>query len=326
MTIIKVEQLKKEYTAYERGEGFFEAVKSLFKRRKKVFRALKGIDFSVKKGDIVGFLGPNGAGKSTALKILSGILYPDSGNVNIMGFTPWKDRKKYVSHIGAVFGQKSQLFWDLPPLDAFYFQKAIYKINEDAFQEQLKKFIKMLHIEDIIKRPTRQLSLGERMRCEFVMAMLHQPKIIFLDEPTIGLDIIAKGTIRNFIREINKEQRVTVIITSHDLEDIENLCNKVIIINKGDIVFDDKIKKLKISRKKYITISFYEKINFKKLKKLKGVRIKKIISDYIVRLEVNTYKEYLDEIIKRIRMGKRIKDLDIREPPIVDVIKRIYKK
>lgn len=324
--IITVKNLKKKYTSHERGEGLFEAVKALFKRKKKIFRALKGVSLEIKKGEVVAFLGPNGAGKSTTIKILTGVMYPDSGSVVIDGFVPWKDRQKYVRNIGAVFGQKSQLIWDLPPIDAYYFHKDVYKLEEKEFKVQLDMLIGILDIKDIVKRPTRQLSLGERMRCEFVSAMLHKPKIVFLDEPTIGLDIFAKETIRSFIKEMNDKFGTTFIVTSHDLEDIENLCDRVIVINKGEIVFDDKFSKLTFANKKHIIVSFHDKIDFAKLKKLKGIKVSKKISEYSVELVVNTTNKYLDEIIKDIRMGKRIKDMEIKNPPISDVIKKIYEK
>lgn len=323
---INVKGLKKDFISYERGEGFWEAIKSLVIRKKKVFHAIKGIDFSVRHGEIVGFLGPNGAGKSTTIKILSGIVYPDAGEVNVAGFIPWKHRKRYVGNIGVVFGQKSQLFWDLPPIDAFHFNKTIYRIDEDKFNKRLEKLTRMLDIRSTIQRPSRQLSLGERMRCEFVMAMLHSPTLVFLDEPTIGLDIFAKQTIRNFIKKINRQEKTTFIVTSHDLEDIENLCHRLIIINKGKIVFNDSTKNLKVGNKKYITLSFYNRIDKERLRQLKGVRILKRYSDYNVLLEVDTTHRYLDEVIKEIRMGKRIMDVEIKEPPVSEIIKKLYKK
>ena len=179
-------------------------------------QALKGISFSIKKGELLGLLGPNGAGKSTTIKILTGILFPTSGKVESFGYVPWKARKKYVAHIGAVFGQKSQLVWDIPPIDSFYMNKAIYDIKTEDYKKRLNKMVAMLEAKELIKKPTRQLSLGERMRCEFIIAMLHNPEIVFLDEPTIGLDVIAKEQIRVFIKEMNN-RGVTFILTTHDM-------------------------------------------------------------------------------------------------------------
>ncbi|MFO7710208.1 MAG: ATP-binding cassette domain-containing protein [Candidatus Woesearchaeota archaeon] len=323
--MIKVKKLSKRFDSYERSEGFIEALKALVVRKKKVFEALKGISFDIPKGEIVGFLGPNGAGKSTTIKIISGIVYPDSGDVDVMGFCPWEDRKKYVSNIGVVFGQKSQLIWDLPAIDAFHFNKTIYKINDEIFQKQLDRLTNLLDIKEVMKRPARQLSLGERMRCEFAMALLHDPPLVFLDEPTIGLDIFAKETIREFIKQMNKEGK-TFIVTSHDLEDIENLCHRLIIINHGKIVFDDSIEKLKVGRRKHISVSYYNAIDRKKLEKIPEIKIKKQYSDRSFMLEVDTSKKYLDGIIKEIRLGKRIKDIEIREPPVTEIIKKLYRK
>ncbi|MGM5487798.1 MAG: ABC transporter ATP-binding protein [Nanobdellota archaeon] len=323
--MITVKNLKKQFVSHERGEGFLEAMKSLIVRKKKVFEALKGISFHIPKGEIVGFLGPNGAGKSTTIKIISGVVYPDGGDVESMGFCPWKQRKDYVGHIGVVFGQKSQLIWDLPAVDAFHFNKTIYRIDDVVFTRQLKRLTKLLDIGDVMKRPARQLSLGERMRCEFAMALLHDPDLVFLDEPTIGLDIFAKETIRDFIKQMNKEGK-TFIVTSHDLEDIENLCHRLIIINHGRIVFDNPIEKLKVGRKKYITVSYYEAIDTDKLRKMPDVTIRKQYSPYSFMLEADTTNKYLDGIIKEIRLGKRIKDIEIKEPPVTEIIKKLYKK
>ena len=323
--IIKIKNLKKEFKAFSRSESFFEAIKSLVKRDYQTVTAVDNIDFSIHKGEIVGFLGPNGAGKSTTIKMLSGIVYPDSGEIEVLGFNPWKERIKYVGNIGVIFGQKSQLFWDLPPVDSFYMNKEIYNIDKKIFNDTLDHFVKLLDLSDIMRKPTRQLSLGERMKCEFVMSMLHRPKIVFLDEPTIGLDIFAKEIIRKFIKDMNKKFGTTFIITSHDLEDIENLCDRVIIINHGKIVFDDDVSKLVVKDKKYITVKFYEKIDFKKLEKVKDVKVLDKISEYSVRLEANVKKIYVDELIKKIRMEKRIEDLEISNPPITEIIKKLYK-
>ena len=260
--MIHVSGLRKTFTSYERGSSFREALLSLFIRKRKTVEAVKGISFDIEEGELVGFLGPNGAGKSTTIKILTGILHPTSGSVDIMGFTPWKERKKYVQHIGAVFGQKSQLLWDIPPLDAFYLNQSIYRIPDSEFKKTVNDMIEMLELKDLVKKPTRQLSLGERMKCEFIMAMLHKPRIVFLDEPTIGLDVIAKGIIRDFILEQNK-RGITFILTTHDLEDVEQLAKRVIVINHGEIVFDNSMERLKqhLGEKRTVHIATREKIN-----------------------------------------------------------------
>lgn len=319
---INVENLSKIYKSYERGNTFKEAVKSLFIRKPIYVHALKNVSFSIQPGELVGFLGPNGAGKSTTLKILTGILYPTSGNVEIMGYTPWKHRKKYVAKIGAVFGQKSQLLWDIPPLDAFYLNKAIYSIPERNFKRTMNNLVELLDLKDLIRKPTRLLSLGERMKCEFVMAMLHQPEIVFLDEPTIGLDVIAKDKIREFILEMNRNG-VTFILTTHDLGDVEHLARRVIVVNHGEIVFDNTIATLRRSLgvKKIIVVS-----TERPLPELTqpGINITNRISDYKAELELDLSVYELNKFIALVNKTSIISDLSIQEPRIENVIKELY--
>jgi ABC-2 type transport system ATP-binding protein len=320
--IIQVQQLTKEYETYERGHTFKDTLISLFRRKVKVVSAVKGISFNVGKGEIVGFLGPNGAGKSTTLKILTGILFPTSGEVRVLGFVPWKQRKKYVARIGAVFGQKSQLMWDTPPLDAFHMNKAIYGIKEDKFQVTLDKLVDLLEVQDVIRKPTRQLSLGERMKCEFIMAMLHSPDIVFLDEPTIGLDVFAKEKIREFILEMNR-QGVTFILTTHDLDDVERLAQRVIVINHGETVFDDSLGALRglLGAKKSIRISTLEPLpEFSD----SGILVKKRMSDYEAELEIDTSVISLNSFIQFCSETAVIADMEISNIPIEEMIKVLY--
>jgi ABC-2 type transport system ATP-binding protein len=320
--LINVENLTKTFTSYERGNTFKEAVKSLFVRKTKVVHALKGISFSIEKGELVGFLGPNGAGKSTTLKVLTGILFPTGGKVDIMGYTPWKDRKKYVAHIGAVFGQKSQLLWDIPPLDAFNLNKAIYSIPDSVFNKKLDYMVELLSLQDLIKKPTRLLSLGERMKCEFIMAMLHNPEIVFLDEPTIGLDVIAKDKIREFILEMNK-QGVTFILTTHDLGDVERLAGRVIVINHGETVFDNSIDALKshLGTKKVVSITTHGQLP---LLEIPGVSVKNKLSEYNVELELDVSIMELNRFIDYINKNSKLSDMTLQELPIEEVIKDLY--
>jgi ABC-2 type transport system ATP-binding protein len=320
--LITVENLSKVFKSYERGNSFGEAFKSLFIRKPIYVHALKEISFSIQSGELVAFLGPNGAGKSTTLKILTGILYPSSGNVDIMGFTPWKHRKKYVAKIGAVFGQKSQLLWDIPPLDAFYLNKAIYSIPEQEFKKTMNYMVELLNVADLIRKPTRLLSLGERMKCEFIMAMLHKPEIVFLDEPTIGLDVIAKDKIREFILEMNREG-VTFILTTHDLGDVEHLARRVIVVNHGEIVFDNTIATLRSSLgvKKIIALSTIRPLPELTLP---GISITNLISDYKAELELDLSVYELNKFIAMINKTSIISDLSIQEPRIENVIKELY--
>ena len=244
--IVEVRGLRKTYTTYERGSSFGEVVASMFRRKPIRIEALRGIDLDIQEGERIGFLGPNGAGKSTTLKILTGVLHPTSGEARVLGFVPWRERKRYVARIGAVFGQKSQLIWDIPPLDAFLMNQAIYGIPDREFRKTLAELTDLLGAGSIARQPTRNLSLGERMKCEFIMAMLHRPRVVFLDEPTIGLDVIAKDAIHAFVRAMNREG-VTFILTTHDLDDVERLAERVVVINHGELVFDDGLAQLRSS-------------------------------------------------------------------------------
>ena len=322
--MIRVDNLVKTYKTYERGNTFKDSVISLFNRKEILVKALNGISFEIQKGELVGFLGPNGAGKSTTLKIMTGILHPTFGNVNIMGHTPWKDRIKYVAKIGAVFGQKSQLFWDIPPLDSFYLNKSIYSIPERDFKRTLESMVELLDLQQLIRKPTRQLSLGERMKCEFIISMLHKPEVVFLDEPTIGLDVIAKDKIREFILEMNKNG-VTFILTTHDLGDVERLAKRVIVINYGEIVFDNLIEALSDlnGNKKIITLSTHNRLPDLSMS---GINITKRITDYEIELELNMSIISLDHFMGYLNQAVNIKDINVQEPPIESVIKDLYSR
>jgi len=322
--MIKVEKLTKTYTSYERGGTLREALKSLIIRKKKIVEALKGVSFEIGEGELIGFLGPNGAGKSTTLKILTGILYPTSGSVDVMGYVPWKERKKYVANIGAVFGQKSQLLFDIPPLDSFILNQSIYDIPEQTFKKTMNEMVEMLEVENIVRKPTRQLSLGERMKCEFIMAMLHRPKIVFLDEPTIGLDVIAKDKIRDFILEQNKKG-TTFILTTHDLEDVEHLARRVIVVNHGEIVFDNTMDKLRthLGDKKTVHVT-----TRKKLPPLDqpGIFIRRQLSDRDAELELDLSVLKLNEFIKKLNEQSILNDMSIESLEIENIIKDLYRQ
>jgi len=324
VAIITAKQLTKQFTTYERGEGLRATIKALFVRKKVTHLAVNNVNFSIEPGEVVAFLGPNGAGKSTTIKMMTGILYPSSGDLQVLGFTPWKDRKSYVSSIGVVFGQKSQLIWDIPAVDSFHLHKSIFRIPEDQFQTTLTMLVELLELRDIMLRPVRSLSLGERMRCEFVMAMLHRPTVVFLDEPTIGLDVFAKETIRKFIKTANERFKTTFIITSHDLEDIEHLCSRVIVINHGSIVFDGAMDSLMRQDRKSIDVTYAGPVDPAFLAKIPGVAVTAVISDYQVQLEADTKRIALDKLIPRLRLNQPIEDLQISNPPLVEMIRKIY--
>ena len=254
--MIEVKHITKEYKVVKRESGLHNAVKALFSRKYDKVRALNDISFKIDDGEIIGYIGPNGAGKSTTIKILCGILTPEKGHCIVDGYVPWKDRKNYVKNIGVVFGQRSQLWWDIPIIDSFELLKDIYGIDSRTYKQNVSELSQRLNLETILKTPTRNLSLGQRMRCEIVASLLHNPKILFLDEPTIGLDAVSKLIVRDFIKEINAEERTTVILTTHDMQDIQALTQRVMLIGKGQILLDGSLEELKkrVSDRKQITI------------------------------------------------------------------------
>lgn len=324
--VITVKDLRKTFRKYEREAGFLSALKSIFKRKYITVEAVKGVSFEVKKGEILGYIGPNGAGKSTVIKMLTGVLYPTSGEIKALGYTPWKDREKYVANIGAVFGQKSILWWDLPAIDTFNLQKTIYQIPEYEFKKRLNEMVELLNVKDIAKTPVRNLSLGERMRCEFIASMLHNPKIVFLDEPTIGLDVVAKEKIRGFIKKVNKENGTTVILTTHDVGDVEQLCNRIIIIDKGSHVYEGTLPELK---KKYVNhrllkVEFNEEI--KKEPHLKGCELIEKPDEYTAIFKVDLSKTGMIKAVKEAFTKYDVYDIDIQEQSVESIIRQIYEE
>ena len=322
--IIKIQNLEKTFTTYKRGSGLAAALKSLFKREKVVIKAVDSISFEIPEGEICGLLGPNGAGKSTIIKMLCGALYPTGGQINVAGYKPAKERTRYVKEIGAVFGQKSQLIWDIPPIDSFNMNKAIYGIKTKDFNQRLDDLVKLLDVEEVIQKPTRVLSMGERMKCEFIMAMLHNPKIVFLDEPTIGLDVIAKANIRDFITEMNKKG-TTFILTTHDLEDVERLADRIIIINHGRKVFDGSLESLQseLGRKKIVDL---------KLQKTAGnIDINgAVVIDKKSRLELTLEVDMdiisIGEFVGELSKQADFTDISIKELPMEKIITAIYEE
>ncbi|HHV59167.1 MAG TPA: ATP-binding cassette domain-containing protein [Clostridiaceae bacterium] len=256
--MITLSNINKTFRVARRQAGFGRAVKALFSREYELVHALRDVSFTIKDGEMVGYIGPNGAGKSTTIKIMCGILTPDSGLCEIDGRIPWRERIAHVSKIGVVFGQRSQLWWDVPVIDSFELIRDIYKTDEKTYKYNLEELTELLDLGEILKTPARSLSLGQRMRCEIAASLLHSPKVLFLDEPTIGLDAVSKIAVRQFIKKLNSERGTTVILTTHDMQDIEALTERILFIGKGRILFDGSLAELKkhSSRRKTLTIEY----------------------------------------------------------------------
>ena len=252
--MIELRNISKTFKVAKRNAGFSEALKAFFKKEYTYINALQAVSFSINDGEMVGYIGPNGAGKSSTIKIMSGILTPDSGECIINGRVPWKERVSHVRDIGVVFGQRSQLWWDVPVIDSFELIRDIYKVDNSQYKKTLSQLIELLNISEIVKTPARQLSLGQRMRCEIAASLLHNPKILFLDEPTIGLDAVSKIAVREFIKTINLENKTTVILTTHDMQDIEALTDRILLIGKGRILLDGSLSELKTRNSTHKTL------------------------------------------------------------------------
>lgn len=323
--MIRVDELEKTFEIYKKEEGFLNSIKSFFKREKVSIEAVKNISFEIEKGEKVGLLGMNGAGKSTTIKMLTGILYPTSGEISVLGYTPTSDRKEYVKNIGVIFGQKSQLWIDIPPIDAFSLHKKMYDIPEEEYEKRLQYLSKKLGIEDAMKRPVRNLSLGERMKCEFVLSLLHNPDVLFLDEPTIGVDAISKDEIRNFLDEINKEFETTLILTTHDMDDIEEVCDRLIVLDEGEIIHDGDMKGFKDRYVNHIQVS----IDYSRVKNQE--RWDEILSQSEVTVDGKRYKQLkiekdrdISQYLSNVMDAVEVTDLDLQEPDLKHIIRSVY--
>ena len=322
--VIQVQNLTKNFKAKQKEEGLKGSLKSIIIPKYKDVSAVDDISFNVKKGEMIGFIGPNGAGKSTTIKMMTGILFPDSGIIKVLNFNPQKKRKKLAFHIGTVFGQKPQLWYHLPAIDTFNLFSKIYEIPEEEYRRRLDKLVSLFEVENILKQPVRKLSLGQRMRCEIIASLLHNPKVLFLDEPTIGLDIIVKKKIRELIRKLNKQENVTVILTSHDMEDVEQICKRLIIINEGKIVYDGEMKKI---RDKYLTHKRIIVILQNKVDSLGIKGVKHLYrGTYKHAIEVDTEKTPIQDIVKNIMTKHKVEDITVLDPPIEEIIEKIYRK
>ena len=321
--MIELKNVCKHYKVAKRSSGLSEAVKSLFRREYTSIQALDNISFTVRDGEAVGYIGPNGAGKSSTIKIMSGILTPHSGTRFINGRVPWRDRTAHVQEIGVVFGQRSQLWWDVPVADSFELLRDIYRVDGSAYRRTLGRLTELLDLGELLRTPARQLSLGQRMRCEIAASLLHEPKILFLDEPTIGLDAVSKAAVRSFIRAVNKEQGTTVLLTTHDMQDIEALTERILLIGKGRILLDgtlDELKRRRPSQRK-LTVAY----NGDKLPAIEGLSI---LKDEHSRAELLLDTELLSvsEAIARISAQAEIKDVSVAGESVEELVVSLYRE
>lgn len=323
--LIEVSNVNKSFKVSKRNAGIPGMVANMFRSKYEIKEAVKDISFSIEQGEMVGFIGPNGAGKSTTVKMLSGILYPDSGEIKVNGYIPYKQRKDYVGSIGVVFGQKSQLQWDLPVIDSFELLKAIYRIPDQLYHKNLERFVEMLQMSGFLNQPVRQLSLGQRMRADIVAALLHSPKIVFFDEPTIGVDVIGKEKIREFIREINETDKVTMLFTTHDMQDIEKTCDRVIIIDKGTKIYDGSLigiretygntRQLDVEFMENYEIAPIDKVQIEEVKGAEGRKKSFLFENKEVQI---------DELIKYLLTNYNVRDINVSEPEIEAIVRKIY--
>jgi ABC-2 type transport system ATP-binding protein len=322
MPIIETRDLRKTFRSVVRGEGLGGAVGALFSRQYEEKVAVENVNISVEAGEVVGYIGPNGAGKSTTIKMLTGILVPTSGSIEVAGLVPYEKRRQNARNIGVVFGQRSQLYWDLPLRESFELLRAIYRVPRDRYRANLAHFVEILDLDRFMATPVRQLSLGERMRGDFAAALLHDPKIVYLDEPTIGLDVVAKEAIRSFIADINKRLGTTVILTTHDLADVERLCKRIVLIDEGTVIYDGKLERLRDEYGTHRTLVVHLKDPQPDFA-LPGVEVEHG-EPPIVLLRFDRRTTTAEALIRRVTERYAITDVAIVEPEIEDIVRRIY--
>ena len=322
MSFIEVQNISKDFKVNKRSAGIPGMIANMFVPKYEIKHAVKDLSFTIEKGEMVGFIGPNGAGKSSTIKMLSGILCQDSGSISVNGFIPYRQRKSYVGKIGVVFGQKSQLQWDLPVIDSFELLRAIYRIPEEKYKANLDRFTEMLNMKGFLNQPVRQLSLGQRMRSDIVASLLHSPEIVFFDEPTIGVDIIGKETIRNFIRELNEQDNVTMIFTTHDMQDIEQTCKRIIIIDKGSLMFDGSLQDIrgKYGTTRRLIAEFNEEVTVEPISKVAIENLGDRKMSFTFDNNVVDVNKLMHEILEKYS----VRDITVAEPEIESIIQKMY--
>jgi ABC-2 type transport system ATP-binding protein len=321
--VVSLKDLKKTFRLKRKQPGLRGSIRALIDADWQTVDAVKGISLELEEGEMLAFIGPNGAGKSTTIKMLTGILHPSSGEAQVLGYVPWKQRRALSYEIGSIFGQKPQLWYHLPPVDTFELFSHIYEMDQAVFQRRKGFLIEALGLADLLNTPVRKLSLGQRMRCEIAASLLHGPRILFLDEPTIGLDVVAKQSLRDAIRTLHDEENLTIFLTSHDAGDVESLCKRVIVINHGQVIFDDRTSALKrrFLRRKIVGVRFGQPIpdDF-------SVRNATLLKrgTWGVKLELDTHVRPVDDLIGALMQYAPVVDLTVEDPPMEEIIREIY--
>jgi ABC-2 type transport system ATP-binding protein len=334
MPLITVENLVKTFRVAERQAGTWGALRGLARRRYREVKALEGISFTLQPGELVGYIGPNGAGKSTTIKVLAGILVPDSGRCLVDGRVPWQERMAHVARIGVVFGQRSQLWWDLPVIESFELLRDIYRVPQSEYLTTRDELIERLNLTPLLDTPVRQLSLGQRGRCDLAAALLHSPRLLFLDEPTIGLDAVSKLAMREFVRHLNRERGVTVILTTHDMDDIEALCTRIMVIGGGQILSDGTLADLRarVTSKRWLIVDLAEQADGSPTE-LRLEAIPELVAAGVevarregprVHLRFDPERVSPAELISRLAAHYPVRDLFVQDPPIEEIIARMY--
>ncbi|MDF2670349.1 MAG: ATP-binding cassette protein [Paenibacillus sp.] len=326
---IYVEGLTKRFQVPRSRGGLKGAFRDLFNREYNEVAAVKEIQFTIPRGEICGYIGENGAGKSTTIKMLTGILVPTSGIVEVNGYVPYKEREKFVQGIGVVFGQRSQLWWDIGVIESFQLLRKVYRVSAEDYKQRLDELVERLQLQDLLNRPVRKLSLGQRMRCELAASLIHNPAIVFLDEPTIGLDIVVKTEIREFLKSMNQRYETTILLTTHDLQDIEALCSRVIMLDDGRIIYDGNLEQLKTTwgKGKEIVLHLNTPVPIERFEELtQGLEARwSKDNDYAVRAWLPLEKANVSAILARVVSAVDIKDIQIHEPNTDDIVREIYK-
>jgi len=319
--VIQVKNLTKYYQVHQKEPGFSGSLKSLFKRKYYDAKAVDDISFAIDEGELIGFIGPNGAGKTTTLKCLTGLLYPTGGKVSVLGYTPFERRHAYLKQISLVMGQKNQLWWDLPAIDSFLLNKEIYQIPDTQYKKTIDELSALLDVEDILQVQVRKLSLGQRMKCELIAALIHNPKILFLDEPTIGLDVVMQQKLREFVKAYNQKYNATIILTSHYMKDVEELCKRIIIIDHGKILYDGKLESIvkKYAKNKSITVIFDKPVALEKVKNLGH-----LLSFEPTKVVLSIPRDKSNRVASRLLEGFPVEDINIEEPNIEEIIRDVF--